>query len=329
MTDQIELLHESPDVPPALPAGVSILVPVYNSSGSLAKLVERLWPVAKSLNMPFELILVNDGSSDNSWNVICELVTGNQWIRGICLMRNYGQHNALLAGLRAARYGTTATLDDDLQHPPEELPKLLAKLGDDLDVVYGSPEKETHGFLRNLASVITKIALRSAMGAQSARHVSAFRAFKTTLRQAFDRYQSPFVSLDVLLTWGTTKFGAVRIRHDERHSGTSTYTFAKLLHHALDMMTGFSTAPLQLASLIGFACTLFGIAVFFYVVGRYFLEGSVPGFPFLASIIAIFSGAQLFALGVIGEYLARVHFRTMNRPVYFVRSVSGETTDCT
>jgi glycosyltransferase involved in cell wall biosynthesis len=329
MTDQIELLHESPDVPPALPAGLSILVPVYNSSGSLAKLVERLWPVAKSLNMPFELILVNDGSSDNSWNVICELVTGNRWIRGICLMRNYGQHNALLAGLRAARYGTTATLDDDLQHPPEELPKLLAKLGDDLDVVYGSPEKETHGFLRNLASVITKIALRSAMGAQSARHVSAFRAFKTTLRQAFDRYQSPFVSLDVLLTWGTTKFGAVRIRHDERHSGTSTYTFAKLLHHALDMMTGFSTAPLQLASLIGFACTLFGIAVFFYVVGRYFLEGSVPGFPFLASIIAIFSGAQLFALGVIGEYLARMHFRTMNRPVYFVRSVSGETTDCT
>jgi glycosyltransferase involved in cell wall biosynthesis len=329
MMDQIELLHESPDVPPALPAGLSILVPVYNSSGSLAKLVERLWPVAKSLNMPFELILVNDGSSDNSWNVICELVTGNRWIRGICLMRNYGQHNALLAGLRAARYGTTATLDDDLQHPPEELPKLLAKLGDDLDVVYGSPEKETHGFLRNLASVITKIALRSAMGAQSARHVSAFRAFKTTLRQAFDRYQSPFVSLDVLLTWGTTKFGAVRIRHDERHSGTSTYTFAKLLHHALDMMTGFSTAPLQLASLIGFACTLFGIAVFFYVVGRYCLEGSVPGFPFLASIIAIFSGAQLFALGVIGEYLARMHFRTMNRPVYFVRSVSGETTDCT
>ena len=90
------------------------------------------------------------------------------------------------------------------------------------------------------------------------------------------------------------------------------------------MMTGFSTLPLQLASLIGFSCTLLGIAVFLYVVVRYCLEGSVPGFPFLASIIAIFSGAQLFALGVIGEYLARIHFRTMNRPIYIVRSVSGE-----
>jgi len=114
---------------------------------------------------------------------------------------------------------------------------------------------------------------------------------------------------------------------EPRRSGSSNYTFTKLVRHALDMMTGFSTAPLQLASLIGFSCTLFGIGVFFYVFGRYCLEGSVPGFPFLASIIAIFSGAQLFALGVIGEYLARMHFRTMNRPVYIIRSVSGETTD--
>ena len=107
-----------------------------------------------------------------------------------------------------------------------------------------------------------------------------------------------------------------------RHSGSSNYTFAKLVRHALDMMTGFSTAPLQLASLIGFGCTLFGVGVLVYVVGRYFLEGSIPGFPFLASIIAIFSGAQLFALGVIGEYLARMHFRTMNRPAYAIRDVA-------
>ena len=96
----------------------------------------------------------------------------------------------------------------------------------------------------------------------------------------------------------------------------------KLVRHALDMMTGFSTVPLQLASLIGFACTLFGIGVFTYVLVRYCLEGSIPGFPFLASIIAIFSGAQLFAIGVIGEYLARMHFRTMNRPAYAVRDIS-------
>ena len=152
------------------------------------------------------------------------------------------------------------------------------------------------------------------LGAEVAKNVSAFRLFRTQLREAFCSYHSPFVSIDVLLTWATTHFTAAIVVFQPRHSGASNYTFTKLVRFALDMMTGFSTAPFQLASLIGFAFTLFGIGIFFYVFIRYCLEGSVPGFPFLASIIAIFSGAQLFALGVMGEYLARMHFRTMNRP---------------
>jgi glycosyltransferase involved in cell wall biosynthesis len=319
MTDQIHLVHECQDAPPTLPSGLSIVVPVYNSSQILPELVERLWPVAQSLNVPFELILVNDGSSDGSWDAIRELAARNRWIRGICLMRNYGQHNALLAGLRTAHYATTVTLDDDLQHPPEELPKLIEKLGQDFDVIYGSPEKETHGLLRDLASAVTKIALQSAMGAESARHVSAFRAFKTSLRRAFDRHQAPFVSIDVLLTWGTTKFGAVRVRHDERQLGRSSYTVGKLIRHALNMMTGFSVLPLQLASIIGFAFSFIGLAILTYVLVRFAFYGStVAGFPFLASIIAIFSGAQLFALGILGEYMARIHFRSLDRPTYTV-----------
>jgi undecaprenyl-phosphate 4-deoxy-4-formamido-L-arabinose transferase len=181
--------------------------------------------------------------------------------------------------------------------------------------------------MRGLASRITRVALGSAIGMDLARNVSAFRVFRTQLREAFAEYHTPFVSIDVLLTWATTRFAAIPVVFQSRHSGSSNYTFTKLVRHAFDMMTGFSTAPLQLASLIGFGCTLFGFAVFVYVFIRYCLEGSVPGFPFLASIIAIFSGAQLFALGVIGEYLARMHFRTMNRPAYVVRSVSGEATD--
>jgi undecaprenyl-phosphate 4-deoxy-4-formamido-L-arabinose transferase len=199
------------------------------------------------------------------------------------------------------------------------LPKLLEKLGKGFDVVYGSPEKQTHGLLRDLASAATKIALQSAMGAKSARHVSAFRAFKTNLRRAFDAYQSPFVSLDVLLTWGTTKFGVVRVRHDERRLGRSSYTVRKLVRHALNMMTGFSVLPLQLASIAGFAFSLGGLAVLIFVLVRFALHGStVAGFPFLASIIAIFSGVQLFALGVLGQYLARIHFRSMDKPPYVV-----------
>jgi undecaprenyl-phosphate 4-deoxy-4-formamido-L-arabinose transferase len=189
--------------------------------------------------------------------------------------------------------------------------------------VYGSPQRETHGFLRNVASAVTKIALQSAMGVESARHVSAFRAFKTDLRRAFDTYQSPFVSLDVLLTWGTTKFGTVHVRHDERQEGQSAYTVGKLIRHALNMMTGFSVVPLQIASIIGFVFSLGGLGILGYVLLRFALYGStVAGFPFLASIIAIFSGAQLFALGILGEYLARMHFRLMDRPPYAIRVIS-------
>jgi undecaprenyl-phosphate 4-deoxy-4-formamido-L-arabinose transferase len=283
-------------------------------------LVERLGPVLQATNRAFELILVNDGSRDNTQAVVQDMAATHPWVRGINMMRNYGQHNALLAGIRAARFDTIMTVDDDLQHPPEEMPRLLSKLEEGFDVVYGPPEKEQHGFLRDLASIITKIGLQSAMGAETARVVSAWRVFRTQLRDAFAAYHSPFVSIDVLLTWGTTKFSAVRVRHDPRTIGKSNYTFRQLIRHALTMMTGFSVKPLQFASVIGFGFTLFGIAVLAYVLGRYFISGtSVAGFPFLASIIAIFSGAQLFALGIIGEYLARVHFRTMDKPAYVVR----------
>ena len=168
------------------------------------------------------------------------------------------------------------------------------------------------------------MALQGAMGAETARHVSAFRVFRTRLRDAFAGYRSPFVSIDVLLTWGSTRFTHMPVRHEPRQLGQSNYTVRKLIVHALNMMTGFSTLPLQLASLIGFVFTLFGLGILVYVFGSYLLRGaSVPGFAFLASIVAIFSGAQLFAIGIIGEYLARMHFRSMERPVYVVR----ESTD--
>jgi len=299
---------------------LSVIVPVYNSEQLLPTLVLRLQPVLAMLATKHELILVNDGSRDRSWAVLCQLAAQHSWIRGINLMRNYGQHNALLCGIRAARHEVIITMDDDLQHPPEEIPRLLGKLAEGYDVVYGTPQQEHYNVWRALASQMTKLVLQQIMGAEIARNVSAFRAFRTQVREAFVSYQSPFVSIDVLLTWGTTHFTAIPVRHDPRPAGLSNYTFRKLVTHALNMMTGFSTLPLQLASLIGFAFTLFGLLVLGYVVGRYLIEGgNVPGFPFLASIIAVFSGAQLFALGLIGEYLARIHVRTMDRPPYVIR----------
>jgi len=299
---------------------LSVIVPAYKSEQTISELVRRITLVLNALAIPYEIILINDGSPDKSWDVIQETAALYPKVRGIDLMRNCGQHNALLCGIRAARYEVIVTMDDDLQHPPEEIPKLLEKLAEGYDVVYGTPLQEQHGFWRDIASRVTKLALQGSMSAETARHVSAFRVFRTQVRDAFATYQSPFVSIDVLLTWGTTRFAAIAVRHDPRTAGASNYTVRTLIIHALNMMTGFSTRPLQLASMIGFAFTLFGLAVLLYVIGRYLVSGrSVPGFPFLASLIAIFSGAQLFALGIIGEYLARMHFRMMERPPYTVR----------
>lgn len=298
---------------------VSVVVPVYNSDATLAELVVRLETVLRPRG-GFEIVLVNDGSRDRSGAVVADLAASHAWVVGIELMRNYGQHNALLAGIRAARHGVIVTLDDDLQNPPEEIPKLLAKLAEGHDVVYGTPAVGRHGLWRDLASRITKLTLQNAMGADTARKISAFRAFRRDLRDAFSGYQHPFVSIDVLLTWATTRFTALPVRHDPRRAGASNYTVRRLVIHALNMMTGFTTWPLQLASLVGFGCTAFGLLLLLWVVGRYLIEGgSVPGFPFLASALAIFSGAQLFTLGIIGEYVARIHFRTMDRPAYTVR----------
>lgn len=299
---------------------LSVIIPVYNSEGILADLVAQLAQVLPTLASDYEVILVNDGSRDGSWDVIRQLVQDYAWVHGINMMRNYGQHNALLCGIQAAQHEIIVTMDDDLQHPPSEIHKLLDKLAEGYDVIYGTPHHEQHGLWRDAASQVTKLALQSSMGAETARSVSAFRAFRSQVCDAFADYQGPFVSIDVLLTWGTTRFAAIPVRHEPRLVGVSNYTFRKLVTHALNMMTGFSVLPLQLASLSGFAFTLFGFGVLVYVIGRYLIEGgSVPGFPFLASIIAIFSGAQLFALGIIGEYLARMHFRMMDKPTYAVR----------
>jgi undecaprenyl-phosphate 4-deoxy-4-formamido-L-arabinose transferase len=301
-------------------SSISVVIPVYNSEASMPLLMERLEPVVTAHAPAFEVILVNDGSHDHSWDVIHQLAHRYPWVRGISLMRNYGQHNALLCGIRAARHEVIVTLDDDLQNPPEEIPKLLDKLAEGYDVVYGAPAEEQHGLWRDLASRVTKIALQSAVGAQTARHASAFRAFRSEVRGGFTDFQGPFVSIDVLLTWGASRFTAIPVQHDKRSLGTSQYTLRKLIRHAFNMMTGFSVLPLQIASLIGFAFTVFGFFVLVYVIGGYFVRGgSVPGFPFLASLIAMFSGVQMFALGIIGEYLARMHFRMMDRPGYAIR----------
>ncbi len=252
-------------------SSISVVIPVYNSEDSLPLLIQRIEPILQSLTSHYELIFVNDGSRDNSWQRIQDLSASYPWIAGINLMRNYGQHNALLCGIRAARNEIVVTMDDDLQNPPEQIPALITKLHDGYDVVYGTPDKEQHGFWRNRASQISKLILQESMGAQTARKASNFRAFRKNVRSAFDHYQSAYVSIDVLLTWGTTRFTAIPVQHDTRRTGVSNYSFGKACqsrHEYDDRFQYGSFAACQpdgiCDNLIWFLCSCLRVGKIFY-----------------------------------------------------------------
>ena len=302
----------------------SIVVPVYRGEHTIELLVNRLAEVLPSLADEFEVLLVNDGSPDRSWSVIESLAEQYPWMRGIKLMRNYGQENATLCGIREARGDVIVTMDDDLQHSPLDLPRLIAKLDEGFDVVYGVPRVRRQVWWKSILSWIVKWAISSVMGVRTVRDISAYKAFRADLKQAFDATSSPDVQIDVLLSWTTTRFASVEIDEAPRTVGTSNYNFIKLIKVSLLVLTNYTTIPLRFASIVGFLFTIVGFFVLLYVVGVYFMLGSVPGFTFLVSAVTMFSGVQLFALGIIGEYLARLFERSSGRPPYVIQKTTGE-----
>ncbi len=305
--------------------GYSVVVPVYNSETGLGILVDQLSTTLAGLGRNYEVILVNDGSRDGSWEAIRRLVHQFPSVRGINLMRNYGQHNALLAGIQRARLPVILTIDDDLQHPPEEIPRLVAKLHEGYDVVYGKPEKRSHDPWRNISSRIIKSTLKVVLGSEMGSHSTAFRAFNSELRRGFATFAGAELSIDVLLSWSAARITHVTVEHHPRRIGKSGYTIAKLMRLAFELLTGYSALPLRIASAMGLLTSGLGVVMFFYVVVRRLLQTEyTPGFAFLAAEIAFFGGMQLFAIGVIGEYIAKLHFRTMGKPPYVIQEEIGE-----
>ena len=302
--------------------GVSIVVPTYKSPTTLTELVERTELLGLSA---FEIIIVDDGNNDATWEQIGLLSQTKKSVVGLRLGRNFGQHSALLAGVRKAKYSQIVTIDDDLQNPPEEIPNLLAKLVNGVDVVYGVSTQVRQNVWRRFTSRTAKAIFAKVLGFESAISISSFRAFRTQLREGFAGELGPHVSLDALLTWSTSRFSTLEVEHHARRVGKSNYSFTKLVRFMLDTATSYSTRPLRLATTIGFITTLFGLLLLVWVVGNaIFVGDSVPGFPFLAASIAVFSGVQLVVLGILGEYLGKIHFRAMNKPTF---SVSETTQD--
>ena len=194
--------------------------------------------------------------------------------------------------------------------------------------MYGVPASPQQGLSRSVLSRLTRLWLHRVLGVAIASRASAFRAFRTVLREGFDHYEGPAVAIDALLAWTTTRIASVEVRHDPRRHGRSQYSWLKLARLAIDLTTTFRTWPLRLASLVGFVVMLLGFGALVFVLGSYLVTGQpLSLFRFFASIIAIFSGAQLFTLGILGEYVARIHHRVLREPSYVVRERVGEGVD--
>jgi undecaprenyl-phosphate 4-deoxy-4-formamido-L-arabinose transferase len=268
------------------------------------------------MDLPHEIILVNDGSSDGSWQTITAVAQEHKCIKGLSLTRNYGQQSALLCGIREAVFDVTVCMDDDLQHPPEELPQLVDALKDrNLDVVFGTPETMPHPFWRVVAARSVKALLSLVLGDDNIRNMSAFLCFRTELRTGFDRHLGPTATIEVLLSWVTSRSGAVNVKHQPRKRGKTGYTLQKLVDYTLMLITSYSTALLRLATLIGILLTASGCIA---AVLRIFVPG---GNGWLITLLA---GIQLFFLGIASEYLARLYFRTMGRPPYVIRETTSQ-----
>ena len=307
---------------------LTILIPVYFAEKSLRAFVEQLSAQFAGKQRNCEILLVDDGSRDNSWQVIEELAKQYPGVvHGIRLSRNFGQHNALMCGFHHARGDVIITMDDDGQHPPEEIPKLLETLEKTgADVVYGVPQRKEHHWLRNLASAMVRAFFRWVFRLKV--DPSPFRAIRRDIVQLILPYDLSFVYLDGLLAWYTDRFAQVEVEHRPRLHGRSTYTLRKLITLAFNLFTNFAIGPLQVVSLIGFASTVFGlILAVYYLVMRLIGQITVPGFATVAILVLVMGGLQLLSLGLIGEYLGRVHLNVNRKPQFAVRAMTEPRSD--
>ena len=297
---------------------VSIVVPVYRSGAGLEALRARTAAAMTAAGMQYELIFVEDNGGDDSWRVITELAASYQEVRGVKLSRNFGQHAATLCGISRAAGEWVVTIDDDLEQPPEMIPALVAKGNEGFTLVYGTLEERTHAVWRNLTSEIGRSLFKFAIPSLN-RDYTSFRAIHHSVATALERFQSPFTFIDGYLSWITGNYATVAVPHNERAAGRSNYNLRKLITHMINIFVTFFDLPLRLATWLGIGASLAGaLWGAIIIIGRLSGTIEVGGYASLMAAIVFIGGIQLLILGIFGEYLARINFRTGSMPVFLV-----------
>lgn len=300
---------------------LSVVIPVYRSEATLEMLFERLIPSLDALGRTYEVVLVEDGSPDGSWSKLESLQRRySDRVIAIQLMRNSGQHNALMCGLRHASGNYIVTMDDDLQNLPEEISRLLGEIErSDCDLVYGNYAEKKHSSFRNLGSLIVNSFYRHVFGTHVT--VTSFRVIRRPLLDAIRHCNQPYLFLDGLLAWNTRRIGSVVVEHHARSIGESTYSISKLVTLSLNLFTSFSLIPLQLISVLGIATLTIGLALAVTCFGLLLFGTTPSGSVAISTLVLLLSGVQLLSLGVFGEYMGRMHLHLNGKPQYHERQI--------
>jgi undecaprenyl-phosphate 4-deoxy-4-formamido-L-arabinose transferase len=304
---------------------LSIVVPLYNSAETLPRLLDGLCGIA--IDGGHEVVLVNDGSRDETEIVARQVIAQcSVPVTFISLSRNFGEHNAVLQGLRASTGEFVVTMDDDLQNPPSEVAKLLqVAQREDRDVVYSVYEEKKHARWRNLGSSLTNLVADWSIDKPRGLYLSSFRCMSRFVADEISKSENPYPYIDALIFQVTQNVGSVRVRHDARASGESGYTLRKLLRLWISMLVNASIMPLRFATILGMAMSGVGFVAFVYVLINHFIRREPLGWGSLMAALAVFSGTALLLLGIVGEYIGRIYLRVSDKPQSVVRSRTEHT----
>ena len=303
---------------------IGIVIPVYNGSLTVGNLVDKLMDILPYRNK--RIILVNDGSVDDS-HEICLKKAGQypDAVTYLALSKNFGEHNAVMAGLNYVDTDYVVIMDDDFQNPPEEAEKLInAAIDGGYDVTYSYYKEKRHSFIRNLGSRFNDMVATFLLNKPHNLYLSSFKCINRFTVNEVIKYKGPFPYIDGLILRVTKNMGKIMVRHDERWNSRSNYTLKKLIHLWLNMFVNFSVVPLRISIVLGFLMAFIGAMMTTYVlVERIFYSGPPLGWASLMIALITFSGIQLFIIGLMGEYLGRLFLTENKTPQYAVRNVFG------
>jgi len=309
-------------VEPAPRAALSVVIPVLNESESLASLHQRLSRTLLGMGNSYEIIYIDDGSTDETETILRQLHQKDPRVKVIRFNRNYGQHAAVLAGFERSQGDVVVTLDGDLQNPPEEIPKLLAKVQEGYDVVGGRREGRQDSLVRRALSFMINQVTSLIVGVRMKDYGCMLRAYRRPVVERICQCQEVSSFIPLLANSFASSVAEVPVAHSPRQSGRSRYTPFRLMRLNFDLLTSFSLFPIQVVSFAGILISFLGLAfALFLAVRRLMLGPEVEGVFTLFAILFFFVGLQILALGLIGEYIGRIYMEVRRRPPYVIKEI--------